>query len=58
LIRLSTRRRPALSTSVPRVGPRELNWLTVSSPRAVVSLKWAEPTVITDGSLPGALMVP
>ena len=58
LSRLSMWRTPRLSVQPLRVGPRELNMLTVSSLRAAVPLVLAEPTVITDGSLPGALMVP
>ncbi len=58
LSRLSTTRTPLLFRYEPRVGPRELKLLTTSSPRAVVPLKFTEPTVMTDGSLPGELMVP
>jgi hypothetical protein len=42
----------------PRVGPRELKKLITSSARAVVFLKLTEPTVMTEGSLPGEVMVP
>ena len=41
-----------------RVGPRELNRLTVSSLRSIVSWWLTAPTVITVGSLPGALTAP
>ena len=37
---------------------RELKRFTVSSPRGAVRCGLAEPTVIAEGSLPGALMVP
>jgi hypothetical protein len=56
--RLSTWRTPPASTHALRVGPRELKKFTVSSPRAVVSCPFADPTVITDGSLPGELIAP
>ena len=58
LSRLSARRTPVLSSVPPRVGPRELKEVTTSSPRAVVSLKLAAPTVMTEGSLPGDPMAP
>ena len=56
--RLSGCRAPLESVEPPRVGPRELKKLTLSSLRAAVSWVWAEPTVMTEGSLPGALMPP
>ena len=56
--RLSIWRTPVLSVQALRVGPRELNMLTTPSLRAVVPLLLTEPTVITLGSLPGALIVP
>src|SRR5688572_12955510 len=40
------------------VGPRELNVVTPSSLRASVPNVFAAPTVITDGSLPGAWIAP
>ena len=58
LIRLSMLRPPVVLIEAPRVGPRELNRLTVSSPRAGVPRMCDEPTVITDGSCPGEPMVP
>ena len=58
LSRLSMRRTPPASMYEARVGPRELNRLTLSSLRAAVPRVLAEPTVITDGSWPGELMVP
>jgi hypothetical protein len=55
---LSTWRLPLASTQAPRVGPRELKWLTVSSARSMLPLLLTEPTVMTLGSCPGELMVP
>ena len=57
LSRLSMRRTPS-TVIAPRVGPRELKWLTLSSSRASVALWLAAPTVMTLGSLPGEPMVP
>ena len=58
LIRLSTVRTPVAETSAPRVGPRELKFVTTSSLRPVVPLMLSAPTVITLGSWPGELMLP
>src|SRR5258706_14954782 len=58
LRRLSGWRMPEESSQPPRVGPRELKKLTVSSPRPDVACGFAEPTVMTDGSLPGDVIVP
>ena len=52
------RRTPLASMYEPRVGPSELNRLTVSSLRAAVPRVLAEPTVMTDGSCPGELIEP
>ena len=49
---------PADVTTLPRVGPRELNLLTTSSLRPVVPFRLSEPTVMTLGSCPGELIVP
>ena len=59
LIRLSKSwRLPSLSTSEPRVGPRELKFVTTSSPRSRVPLRLTAPTVMTEGSCPGELIEP
>ena len=42
----------------PRVEPRELKKLTLSSPRCAVPRVLTEPTVMTEGSWPGELMLP
>ena len=58
LSRLSGWRTPAVSVQALRLGPRELNRFTVSSLRATVAWVLTAPTVITEGSLPGALTRP
>ena len=58
LSRLSTRRAPWVSMNEPRVGPRELKKLTLSSLRTALPRVLTAPTVITEGSWPGELMAP
>ncbi len=53
-----SRTNPAAVRPTPRVGPREEKKLTVSSTRATVPFQLTEPTVITDGSMPGEPMLP
>jgi hypothetical protein len=49
---------PQSSIRTPKVGPRELKPLTTSSLRSAVLRVFAEPTVMTEGSLPGEVIVP
>jgi hypothetical protein len=56
--RLSVCCAPSASNHAPRVGPRELNMLTTSSARNTVLRLLADPTVITEGSLPGEVTTP
>jgi hypothetical protein len=55
---LSATQRPEGVRPQPRVGPRELKLLTVSSERPGVRLQLTDPTVMTVGSTPGEPMLP